>query len=134
MNSTMEKEYPVLLKRIQALMVDVLFLLFAMMIISQILGLFTYVSEGIRISFFAFLFLFYDPLLTSFLGGTIGHLVIGIRVKKENAERTNISLFAAVFRFIIKSTLGWISLLTVTGNKRKRALHDLLSGSVVICK
>jgi uncharacterized RDD family membrane protein YckC len=130
----MEKDYPVLLKRIQAVMVDVLFLLIAMMVISQLLGLFTHVAEAVRISLFVFLFLFYDPLLTSFLGGTLGHLVIGIRVKKESTEITNISLFAALLRFIIKSTLGWISLLTVTGNKRKRALHDLLSGSVVICK
>lgn len=115
-------------------MVDALFLLIAMMVISQLLGLFTHVAEAVRISLFVFLFLVYDPLLTSFLGGTLGHLVIGIRVKKESTERTNISLLAALFRFIIKSTLGWISLLTVTGNKRKRALHDLLSGSVVVCK
>jgi hypothetical protein len=38
----------------------------------------------------------------------------------------------ALIRFLVKGLLGWLSFLTVTGSTRKRAIHDLLGGSIVM--
>ena len=130
----MTNEYPLLLKRIQALLIDFLLILISMLLITQIINLLNGVPDWVRMGAFFAIFFLYDPLMTSKFGGTLGHMAIGIRVKKESTEEENISFLAALGRFTIKSLMGWISLLTVTGNQRKRAIHDMLSGSVVIYK
>jgi uncharacterized RDD family membrane protein YckC len=38
----------------------------------------------------------------------------------------------ALIRFTAKVFLGSISLLTITGNSKNRAIHDSIAGSVVI--
>ena len=83
---------------------------------------------------FIALFVLYDPLTTSMAGGALGHLALGLRVRKESSEDGKISVFAALLRFAVKSLLGWISLITVIGNKWKRAIHDMISDSVVTFK
>jgi uncharacterized RDD family membrane protein YckC len=59
-------------------------------------------------------------------------MMIGIRVKRESDEKKNILFPLAIIRFIVKASLGWISLLTVTGNSKRKAIHDYLIGSVVV--
>ena len=115
-------------------MIDLLFILISMAFISQLIGLLNGVPDGIRIGAFIALFFLYDPLMTSMAGGTLGHMAVGIRVKKQGKEEENIHFFAALLRFAVKSFLGWISLLTVTANQRKRAIHDMAGGSVVVFK
>jgi uncharacterized RDD family membrane protein YckC len=44
----------------------------------------------LRIAAFLFVFVFYDPIFTSLFGGTLGHIMFGIRVKGEDDE-SNIS-------------------------------------------
>jgi len=65
-------------------------------------------------------------------GGTIGHFLIGIRVKRERKPEKNIIFPFALIRFVVKATLGWISLLTVSNNLKRKAIHDHMIGSVVI--
>ena len=130
----MTKEYPLLLKRIQALLIDFLLILISIVLITQIIKILNGVPDGVRMGAFLAIFFLYDPLMTSKFGGTLGHMAIGIRVRKESTEEGNISFLAAFSRFAVKSLMGWISLLTVTGNPRKRAIHDILSGSVVMYK
>ncbi|MBX2805605.1 MAG: RDD family protein [Hyphomicrobiales bacterium] len=74
--------------------------------------------------------LLYEPLMVSIKGGTIGHIVCNTRVVDEHTLG-NPSLLKASARFLIKTILGWISLVTVTASKRKKAVHDLLTGSSV---
>ena len=130
----MEKEYPLLLKRIQALMIDFFLILITMAFLSQLVKLFNGVPDGVRMGAFIALIFLYDPLMTSMVGGTLGHRALGLRVRKESSEEENIHFFAALLRFAVKASLGWISLLTVTGNQRKRAIHDMIGGSVVILR
>ena len=78
------------------------------------------------------LFILYDPLFISIYGGTIGHSYSNINVKSEKEVTKNISFVMAVIRFLIKTSLGWISLLTVTSNSKKQALHDLVAKSIVL--
>ena len=118
--------------RIKAVFVDVMVMFIMMIIITYFLSSFEQVSDYTRGFAFVFIFFLYDPTCTSIFGGTIGHLAVGIRVKRENDENKNIMFPLAILRFIVKSMLGWISLLTVSGNAKKKAIHDSLIGSVVL--
>jgi uncharacterized RDD family membrane protein YckC len=101
---------------------------------STLFSAFESVPDVVRIGAFLFSFILYDPIFTSSFGGTIGHMIIGIRVKRERDMEKNILFPFAMLRYLAKVLLGWISLLTVTGNEKKRAIHDLIVGSVVIYK
>lgn len=124
--------YPDLIERIKAVFVDMLVLIFLMFIFSTIFSSFESVPNELRIGAFVFIFLLYDPMFTSFFGGTIGHMLIGIRVKQSENKEKNINFFAALLRFLCKSALGWISLLTVSSHKEKKAIHDSVVNSVVV--
>jgi uncharacterized RDD family membrane protein YckC len=86
----------------------------------------------LRVAIFVFCLYIYDPLLIAQAGGTIGHHILGIRVKKVKQPEKNLNMLQASIRFITKLTLGWLSFLTVTGSKRKLAIHDMASGSIVV--
>ena len=90
------------------------------------------VPDIARILASVFVFGLYDPILTSRAGGTIGHFVIGIRVKSDRDRSENISFLGAVLRFVVKVLLGWVSLLTVPRGRDNRAIHDMVAGSVVL--
>jgi uncharacterized RDD family membrane protein YckC len=89
-------------------------------------------ADNARIIAFLFVFGLYDPLFTSAFGGIIGAMVLGIRIKKENNHKRNIVFPLAIIRFLTKASLGWISLLTVSGNEKRKAIHDYIAGSVVV--
>ncbi len=127
-----EVNYPGVSDRVKAIMADVIVIVVFMIVASYIFSLFESVPDYARIIAFIFIFLLYDPLFTSIFGGTIGHMMIGIRVKKESNEKKNILFPLAILRYIVKAFLGWISLLTVLGNKKRKAIHDYLVGSVVV--
>ena len=59
-------------------------------------------------------------------------MLIGIRVKRESDEKRNILFPLAIVRFIVKAFLGIISLLTVYSSEKKKAIHDILVGSIVL--
>lgn len=126
------REYPGVATRVRAIIVDAVIVIIFMVTASYLFSLVENVPDNVRIGTFIFIFILYDPLFTSFLGGTIGHMIIGIRVKKESNEQKNIFFHEAIIRYLVKSSLGWISLLTVTGHKKKKAIHDHVVGSVVV--
>lgn len=70
----------------------------------------------------------------TFFGGTLGHKIVGLKVKRESNSDKNINIIAAIFRFLMKALLGWISLVTVTSDDKKRAMHDSATGSIVLYK
>jgi uncharacterized RDD family membrane protein YckC len=55
-----------------------------------------------------------------------------IRVRKYARHGERINLLQAYVRYIFKSGLGWLSFLTVHTNKERRAIHDIIAGSVMI--
>lgn len=127
-----EINYPGVLDRIKAMVTDSIVIIFFMFFITYIFSNFESVPDYARIIAILFVFVLYDPLFTCVFGGTIGHMMLGIRVKKESNENQNISFLSAVIRFIGKVLLGVISFLTVSNNDKRKALHDKLVGSVVI--
>ncbi|AZQ44490.1 RDD family protein [Nonlabens ponticola] len=128
----MSYQYASLPDRIKAAIIDGIILIIAMYLTTDILSRFDHVSDFVRITIFVILFFLYDPLMVSIFGGTLGHLLSDISVKKHQDETTNINFIKSIVRFFLKITLGWLSLLTVTGNERKQAIHDLAVGSVVL--
>lgn len=127
-----EDNYPGVFDRIKAIMTDGIVVVVYMFVASYIFSLFESVPDNARIIAFVFIFLLYDPIFTSLFGGTIGHMMLGIRVKRESDEQKNILFHKAIPRYLVKVLLGWVSLLTVSGNKKRKAIHDFLVGSVVV--
>lgn len=128
---TMEN-YAGFIDRFKAVVADSVVIVVFMFIASYVFSLFENVPDYARIIVFFFIFVFYDPLFTSVFGGTIGHMMLGIRVKRESNEQKNITFSSAILRYIVKAFLGIISLLTVSRNEKRKAIHDYLVGSVVI--
>jgi uncharacterized RDD family membrane protein YckC len=53
-------------------------------------------------------------------------------VRREEDHHKNITFYKALIRFLIKFSLGWISLVTVTVNEKRKAIHDFAADSIVI--
>jgi uncharacterized RDD family membrane protein YckC len=126
--------YVGIMERYKSILIDLMILIGLAYCCSLILDSFQNVPENLRISIFVFITILYEPIFVSLFGGTLGHFMMGIRVKKENDPSKNINIIAAIFRWIVKSLLGWISLFTVSSGAKKQAIHDHLVGSVVIFK
>ena len=103
-----------------------------MYIISQVFAGFDSIPNFVKIITSVIIFLLYDPLLTSLNGGTIGHSLSKIGVRKDEGLNNPISFPVAIIRFILKVLLGWISLITISGDKKKKAIHDNAAKSVVV--
>ena len=127
-----ETKYGTLLNRVKAAIVDFLVLMGLCLVVSTILSKFENVPDFVRVILFILIFILYDPIFTSTIGATIGHLILGLRIRRSNDEDRKIIFPIAIVRFIIKAVLGWISLLTISILKKKKAIHDLVAGSVVL--
>jgi uncharacterized RDD family membrane protein YckC len=125
-------KFPGVLDRVKAIVTDSVVMLLFIIIATYTFSFFDNVPDNAKIAAFVFIFILYDPIFTSIFGATIGHMLIGIRVKRELDETRNILFPLAILRFIVKASLGWISLVTVSGNKKGKAIHDYLVGSVVV--
>lgn len=128
----MSFQYAILPDRIKAVVIDAVILIAAMYAVSELFALVSEVPNVLRMVVFVVIFILYDPLLTSLNGATIGHTYSNISVKQDNEIGNRISFPSALLRFVIKSTLGWLSLVTVTSSEKRKALHDIVANSVVI--
>ena len=125
---------PSLLLRIKSIFIDSLVIIVLMMIASNILTFFNVDSGTIRGSVLA-LILLYEPIFTS-LNRTLGQKVMGLRVRnfstlKNSKESKNINIAWSLLRFLTKTLLGWISLLTIHSNTYGKAIHDGVANSVM---
>ncbi|TMU50595.1 RDD family protein [Flagellimonas algicola] len=125
-------EYAILPNRVKAVVIDGVVLICCMYLVSELFASFESVPDYVRMAAFVVIFVLYDPIFTSAFGGTLGHSYSGIVVKRENDTKKNLIFPLAVIRFLVKSLLGWLSLLTVTGSDKKQAIHDRIVGSVVL--
>lgn len=75
------------------------------LLVSTIFSQFKEVNNSIRLIAFVFVFFLYDPIMTSFVGATIGNLIIGLKVRREKDETRKIILSLAIIRFLIKASL-----------------------------
>ncbi|WP_428979163.1 RDD family protein [Flavobacterium cupriresistens] len=126
----MNEKYPFLLERIQSILIDSVLIVACMIIFSDILSNFKNVPDWLRAVLLIALFL-YEPIATTF-GGTIGNNIKSIRVRKNSDSTKRINIFQALIRYFIKLLFGWLSFITIFSNSKKRALHDILSGTVMV--
>lgn len=87
---------------------------------------------ALRIYITIVLVFIYEPLFTSKLC-TLGQKITGIRVRNYQ-NYNNIGYFAALYRYLLKGILGFISLFSIVFSKDKRAIHDFAVDSIVIMK
>ena len=128
----MNTNYARLQSRIKAAVIDGIVLMALMYCTSELLNSIENVNPSVRMYLFILYFVLYEPLLVSIFGNTLGHYYSDIQVRQDNDHNKKISFFSALIRFIIKSLLGWLSLLTITGSEKHQAIHDSLVKSVVI--
>lgn len=126
----MKEKYPFMLERIQSILIDSVIIVACMIIFSDVLSNFKDVPNWLRAVLLIALFL-YEPIMTTF-GGTIGNNIKGIRVRKNLDETQSINILQAVIRYFFKLLLGWLSFITIFSSTKKRAIHDIISGTVMI--
>ncbi len=126
--------YSPIQNRIKAATVDSIILIVAMYFVSELFSQIGEISNTIKIITTCLIFFLYDPLMTSIYGGTIGHSVSKITVRKDDESGNTISFPVALGRFVLKFSLGWISLLSISGSSKKKAIHDKFANSIVINK
>lgn len=123
--------YPTLIKRVQSIFIDTVFIVGLMFAFSAILSSFEYVPDWLRMAVFIMIWVVYEPLCIT-LGSTVGNYIIGLRVRNNKNINERIDILRAVVRYGLKVMLGWISFITIHSNDKKRAIHDLAVGSVMI--
>jgi uncharacterized RDD family membrane protein YckC len=125
--------YPRFIRRVRAILVDSILLPVAVigsLIAGDAMGVSSAVGKALLL---LMPILILEPGLVAFTGGTVGHHLLNIRVTKTGGMG-NLNIFAATVRFLVKTVLGWLSLIFVLTTDKHQAVHDLIAGSVVIHK
>ncbi|NOX45978.1 MAG: RDD family protein [Chlorobi bacterium] len=125
-------EFPTLLQRVQALFIDTIIIVFVFFSTSYLIDFAGSAPNWLRATIIVFMLYLYEPVLVSTIGGTIGHRALKLRVRRYNNPEKRLIIVPALFRTFLKWLLGWLSFLTVTFNKKRRAIHDMGSGSIVV--
>lgn len=123
-------DYPYLLNRIKALLIDGSIQLAVLIGMMLLLEDAVYRTE-IMICSAVLIGLTYEPLLTKY-SQTMGQRIMGIQVRKIDNPMLHISLKEAYLRWFFKGILGWLSFITIHSNEEHRAIHDLVSHAVMV--
>ncbi|MCB0696613.1 MAG: RDD family protein [Chitinophagaceae bacterium] len=122
-------EYPSLLKRVQATFVDQIIAFILIMLFFVIANNINEDSIPLKIVAF-FLGISYEPIMI------LRSRTIGQRLTVTNVEWVTenfpFRILSSYIRLTAKILLGWISLISVSINKHKRAIHDIVAGTVVV--
>jgi len=127
----MADQYPQLTDRIQSTFIDLILIIIMIFVFASILDRYENVPDWVRVAMFAALFVAYEPLCMTF-GSTLGNYIKGIRVRKVRDTTKRINFFQAIIRYPVKILLGWVSFITIGTDPKRRAIHDLVSGTVMI--
>ena len=123
--------YPSFLKRIMVMTIN--FMIIGIIFFTLVIFLNKFEIDDIYIvgDMFIVLVIILDPILITLTGGTMGHHLLKTKVL-NNKTNKNINLFLSVLRFIVKIFFGGLSFLFILITNKKRALHDIISNSVVV--
>ena len=122
-----------------AMLIDGFILGIALGLLGAVTGLDFFADDPDQISWlviavqFAVDWLYEAGLTASPLGGTLGKRAVGLRVVTEQGER--ISFARSTGRFfakIVSALLLLTGFLMVAFTERKRGLHDMMAGTVVV--
>jgi uncharacterized RDD family membrane protein YckC len=131
-NEIFQEEYPKLVDRYKAMLVDGLVIFLGIILAGIIFSFFENAPGYIRGSAFILIVFLYEPIFVSFLGATFGHKSFGLMVKSNLDRNKKVFFPLALIRSMLKLILGWLSFITMISDKQKRAIHDYASGSIVL--
>jgi uncharacterized RDD family membrane protein YckC len=127
----MSYQYPRLLRRVRAALIDSV--VFASIIIGWFYSfeLLENTHAAIKVGLLVVAYLIVEPALVSLTGGTIGHHLMGLRVRDAGVDE-RIGFIRATLRGLTRSLLGLFSLLFMFVTRRHQAIHDYFSRSIVV--
>jgi uncharacterized RDD family membrane protein YckC len=123
-------ELPSIKARYISTLIDIMLIMLAIFGIVELLDKFENVPDYIRYVLIAVVIL-YEPILTT-ISCTLGQLLMDIRVRKFKDPEKKVLFHEAIIRLLPKLILGWISFLLIIFSVNKRAIHDYVSGTIVI--
>ncbi len=123
--------YPRLLRRVQAVLIDSLIIPIVFIGVMLLVAQFNVENIYIKVSALILPFLILEPGLVAFTGGTIGHHILKIKVRSSKND-ANLNIIFAVVRFVVKFILGWLSFVFILTTDKHQAIHDIVSGSIVV--
>jgi len=126
-----ENVFPSVMNRVQAVFFDLCIMGFLVYILATLRVFGVNHFTGIYSILFVILLFVYEPIC-NLTGGTLGYRTMGLRVKQFGEPGKNISIYQAYMRFLAKFFLGWLSFLSIHMDPFRRAIHDKVSGTVVI--
>ena len=120
--------YPSLLRRYLATLIDVVAILF-------LLYLFVHSplysqSTDAELMWPLLLFIAYEPVCNRY-AATAGQLLMRFRVRTARGYK-RVPLWCGLIRVVAKYLLGIISFVRMPVQKQRRALHDIISGTIVL--
>lgn len=130
-NVTVETfDYPYLLTRIQATMIDggllASFLAILLLLTPNL------ENRLIVAIIFCVAAILYEPVFLTLYSATIGHKIMRIKVMNLKHKDRKLNLLQGFIRIFTKYFLGWMSFITINFNPGHRAIHDYFSSSIVI--
>lgn len=79
---------------------------------------------------------FYVSAMTSWLGGTLGKLFVGIEVVNPSGQR--VSFWRAFFRnyigYMVSTTFFWLGFIWIFVDRKRRGWHDMIADTYVVVK
>ncbi len=123
--------YPRLLRRIRAVLIDEVVLLAALIVWWFTIGVVEAWSPVAKIGSLFLVFLTIDPVLVAYTGGTVGHHLMGLKVRDARRD-SKVNLLVATARGFLRYFLGALSLVFIILTRRHQALHDLWTQTTVV--
>lgn len=123
--------YPELGQRYRSMLIDLLVVVVLMFAAGQVFEFWPGAPAEARIIAFALVWAGYEPIAVA-MGCTLGNYVMGIRVRAASDGIARVNILRSYVRYATKGLLGWLSFLTVSANPRRRAIHDVFSGTIMV--
>lgn len=131
--SASARMYPRLLRRVRAVIIDEVVLLAALAAWWWTVGMADGASTALKVGSLCLVFVIVDPVLVAWTGGTVGHHLMGLKVRSA-ARDARINPLLATVRALLRYLLGALSLLLILLTKKHQAIHDLATGSIVVLR
>ena len=126
------KMYPRLLRRVRAVLIDEVVLLAALAGWWATIGL-SDASAAVKVVALCLVFVAVDPILVAWTGGTVGHHLMGMKVRSATRDK-RVNLWVATVRGLLRYLLGAVSMVLILVTKRHQAIHDLATGTIVVLR
>ena len=130
---TTPTEYPRLLRRVRAGLIDSMVIAGLFYVWFFSLAILEDANPKITVAALGVLLLAAEPGLVARTGGTIGHHLMGLRIRDARADR-RIGFFRATLRALLRIFLGWFSLVVVLATRQHQTVHDHASRSMVVLR